>query len=276
MHGNEGINVITASDLHFPLSTSITSGMPMFSFSLLVFIQNLTSFAPSALSRHFRVERMVASENIKPHILILRRHEVMQELLVYPAVPRYTLTNCSVSAEGIPTHCSGYNYTHEAYQGRTEFFPGNASLLLQNLQLSDSGVYSVTFKVPQQTRNITLTVSESHLNHGNADDGTRKETGNEPNPFPDLLLGLQITGGFSFLLLLLLLFFCCREHKGAVQQRRTRIIKQQEEVPNHEESHMESSLPMTVSTIYARIGEDTGQRQRRSESQTEYASISFS
>ncbi|XP_044885373.1 uncharacterized protein LOC123377047 [Mauremys mutica] len=188
----------------------------------------------------------------------------------------YTLTNCSVSAEGIPTHCSGYNYTHEAYQGRTEFFPGNASLLLQNLQLSDSGVYSVTFKVPQQTRNITLTVSESHLNHGNADDGTRKETGNEPNPFPDLLLGLQITGGFSFLLLLLLLFFCCREHKGAVQQRRTRIIKQQEEVPNHEESHMESSLPMTVSTIYARIGEDTGQRQRRSESQTEYASISFS
>lgn len=112
--------------------------------------------------------------------------------------------------------------------------------------------------------------------HVNCIKGTRKETGNEPNQSSHLLLGLQITGGFSFLLLLLLLSFCCREHKGAVQQRRTRIIKQKEEVPNHEDSHMESSLPMTVSTIYARIGEDTGQRQHRSESQTEYASISFS
>ncbi|KAM9127609.1 uncharacterized protein ACDP82_011757 [Pangshura tecta] len=186
----------------------------------------------------------------------------------------YTVTNCSVSAEGIPTRCSGYNYTLSAYQGRTEFFPENASLLLQNLQLNDSGVYSVTFKVPQQTRNITLTVSESHLNHGNADGGTRNKTGNESNQSPDLLLGLQITGGFSFLLLLLLLFFSCSQHKGAVQQKRTRIIK--EEVPDHEDSHMESSLPMMVSTIYARIGEVAGQRQRRSESQTEYASISFS
>ncbi|CAM5140054.1 unnamed protein product [Eretmochelys imbricata] len=181
----------------------------------------------------------------------------------------YTVTNCSVSAEGIPIHCSGNNFIHSEYQGRTVFFPENASLLLQNLQLSDSGVYSITFKVPQQTRHITLTVSEPHFNHGNTGGG------NETTQSPDLLLGLQITGGFSFLLLLLLLLFCCRQHKGAVQQRRTRIIKQ-EEVPNHEESHMESSSPRTVSTIYAKIGEEAGQRQRRSESQTEYASLIFS
>ncbi|XP_039345640.1 hepatocyte cell adhesion molecule-like isoform X1 [Mauremys reevesii] len=172
----------------------------------------------------------------------------------------YTVTNCSVSAEGIPTRCSGHNFINPAYQGRTVFFPENASLLLQNLQLSDSGVYSVTFKVPQQTRHITLTVSEPHFNHGNAEGGT----GNKMNSPLVLLLGLLITGGLSFLLLLLLLFFFCRGHKGAVQQKRTRIIKQQEEVPNHEDSHMESSLPMTVSTIYARIGEDAGQRQCRS------------
>ncbi|KAM7160487.1 uncharacterized protein RBU57_010601 isoform 1-T2 [Macrochelys suwanniensis] len=184
----------------------------------------------------------------------------------------YTVTNCSVSAEGIPTRCSGHNYISDAYQGRTVVFPENASLLLQNLQLSDSGVYSVTFKVPQQTRHVTLTVSEPHFNRGNTDDGT----GNEMNSPLVLLLRLLITGGLSFLLLLLLLFFCFRWHKGAVQQRRTRIIKQQEEVPNHEESHLESSLPRTVSTIYARIGEDAGQRQRRSESQTEYASRNFS
>ncbi|CAM5165730.1 unnamed protein product [Natator depressus] len=169
----------------------------------------------------------------------------------------YTVTNCSVSAEGIPIHCSGNNFIHSEYQGRTVFFPENASLLLQKLQLSDSGVYRVTFKVPQQTRHITLTVSEPHFNHGNADDG------NEMNPPLVILLGLLITGGLSFLLLLLLLFFCCRWHKGAVQQRRTIIIKQQEEVPNHEESHMESSSPRMVSAIYARIGADTGQRQRR-------------
>ncbi|CAM4612419.1 unnamed protein product [Lepidochelys olivacea] len=80
----------------------------------------------------------------------------------------YTVTNCSVSAKGIPTHCSGHNYTHLAYQGRTVFFPENASLLLQNLQLNDSGVYSITFKVPQQTRHITLIVSEPHFNRGKA------------------------------------------------------------------------------------------------------------
>ncbi|EMP31992.1 hypothetical protein UY3_10916, partial [Chelonia mydas] len=83
----------------------------------------------------------------------------------------YTVTNCSVSAEGIPIHCSGNNFIHSEYQGRTVFFPENASLLLQKLQFSDSGVYRVTFKVTQQTRNITLTVSEPHFNHGNADDG---------------------------------------------------------------------------------------------------------
>ncbi|CAM4614990.1 unnamed protein product [Caretta caretta] len=171
----------------------------------------------------------------------------------------YTVTNCSVSAEGIPIHCSGNNFIHSEYQGRTVFFPENASLLLQNLQLSDSGVYNITFKVPQQTRHITLTVSEPHFNHGNTGGGT----GNEMNPPLVILLGLLITGGLSFLLLLLLLFFCCRWHKGAVQQRRTIIIKQQEKVPNHEESHMESSSPRTVSTIYARIGADTGQRQHR-------------
>ncbi|XP_075752801.1 uncharacterized protein LOC142818253 [Pelodiscus sinensis] len=170
----------------------------------------------------------------------------------------YTVTNCSACAAGIPARCAEY-YTHQAYRSRTVFFPENASLLLQNLQLNDSGVYSISFGTVQQTRDITLTVSR-----GNP----------EKNPY--LLPGLLVTAGFSLLLVLLLLVFCFRWHMaGEVQQRKRRIMKQQE-VSNQEESPMESSMPKTVSTIYARIGEDVGNSQPTLGSQPEYASICFS
>ncbi|XP_075752800.1 uncharacterized protein LOC112546891 [Pelodiscus sinensis] len=186
----------------------------------------------------------------------------------------YTATNCSVDAEGIPTNCSWNHFTHAAYRGRAELFPENASLLLQNLQLNDSGVYGVTFSGSRQTKNITLTVSELHVNHGNPDSNGNTGDGGKPKKNPYLLPGLLVTAGLSLLLVLLLLVFCFRWHMGEVQQRKRKIIKKQE-VPNNEDSPMESSIPNTVSTIYARIG-DVGQRQLAFDSQTEYAYVCFS
>ncbi|XP_068813486.1 uncharacterized protein [Struthio camelus] len=75
-----------------------------------------------------------------------------------------TVLNCSLSAEGAPKHCFAKHFPHAVYRGRVVLFPENASLLLRDLQLSDGGVYSVTFKQQIQTRHITLTVYGRH--HG--------------------------------------------------------------------------------------------------------------
>ncbi|XP_068813391.1 HEPACAM family member 2 isoform X3 [Struthio camelus] len=74
-----------------------------------------------------------------------------------------TVLNCSLSAEGAPKHCFAKHFPHAAYRGRVVLFPENASLLLRDLQLSDGGVYSVTFKQQIQTRHITLTVYGHHF-----------------------------------------------------------------------------------------------------------------
>ncbi|XP_009688459.1 uncharacterized protein [Struthio camelus] len=79
-----------------------------------------------------------------------------------------TVLNCSLSAEGAPKHCFAKHFPHAAYRGRVVLFPENASLLLQDLQLSDGGVYSVTFKQRIQTRHITLTVYNPHFSSKNA------------------------------------------------------------------------------------------------------------
>ncbi|KGL79467.1 Hepatocyte cell adhesion molecule, partial [Tinamus guttatus] len=55
-----------------------------------------------------------------------------------------TVQSCSLSTEGTPRNCSANCFPSATYQDRVEFFPESASLLLRNLQLNDSGVYSVT------------------------------------------------------------------------------------------------------------------------------------
>ncbi|KFM03556.1 hypothetical protein AS27_04368, partial [Aptenodytes forsteri] len=66
-----------------------------------------------------------------------------------------TLLNCSLGAGGDPRlvwsmapwvvllGCSAKCFPHPTYRGRAELFPENGSLLLRDLKLSDSGVYSV-------------------------------------------------------------------------------------------------------------------------------------
>ncbi|KFQ65434.1 hypothetical protein N334_00796, partial [Pelecanus crispus] len=50
-----------------------------------------------------------------------------------------TIQNCSLDAGGAPSSCSENCFPHPTYRGRAELFPENASLLLRDLRLNDSG-----------------------------------------------------------------------------------------------------------------------------------------
>ncbi|XP_025963559.2 uncharacterized protein LOC112987746 isoform X2 [Dromaius novaehollandiae] len=146
-----------------------------------------------------------------------------------------TVLNCSLSAEGTPKHCSAKHFPHAAYQGRVVLFPENASLLLRDLQLKDSGVYSVTFKQQIQTRRITLTV----YSEARADTDARGGRSGQKI--------LVIIAGCFCLILLLLLLFCYAWHRGAVLQL-MRCMNQQVQHPC--EPSVENILERSLSGIY--------------------------
>ncbi|MEE6517393.1 hypothetical protein FKM82_027569 [Ascaphus truei] len=56
----------------------------------------------------------------------------------------FSALNGSINTEGFPTWISGKTITYPMHQGRVEFYPMNASLLLEDLQLNDSGTYHIT------------------------------------------------------------------------------------------------------------------------------------
>ncbi|KAM6354340.1 uncharacterized protein FN964_007545 isoform 1-T1 [Alca torda] len=73
------------------------------------------------------------------------------------------VSNCSLGPGGAPRNCSATGFPKPTYHRRAELFPENGSLLLRHLKLGDSGVYSVTFRSPSQTRHISLTVHEQRF-----------------------------------------------------------------------------------------------------------------
>ncbi|KAI6078425.1 hypothetical protein LUU34_01560000 [Aix galericulata] len=115
--------------------------------------------------------------------------------------------NCSLDDGGAPKYCSKKCYPYPAYWGRVELFPENASLLLQDLQLSDSGVYNVSFLQHQrQSRHITLTVLEQPVPTEPSSNSTSEGAGRIATCIPCCILG----GCYCFILLLLqLLFHLC-------------------------------------------------------------------
>ncbi|XP_074739063.1 uncharacterized protein LOC141949416 isoform X2 [Strix uralensis] len=172
-----------------------------------------------------------------------------------------TVLNCSLGAGGAPSSCIAKHFPHRTYQRRAEFFPDNGSLLLQHLQLNDSGVYSVRFRPPYQTWRVTLTVHQQRF------------TPEHPDTMEQDHIRYSVIGVCSSVsLLLLLLLFCCIWHRGAAQQQKRRIIKQQQ-VSSVEESHTESTLARDVATIYARIGDSFEQPQLRLTSEVMYTYI---
>ncbi|XP_075752799.1 uncharacterized protein LOC102451412 isoform X1 [Pelodiscus sinensis] len=180
----------------------------------------------------------------------------------------YTVNSCSVDAEGFPTRCAGNHFTLPAYQGRAVFFPENISLLLQNLQLSDSGIYSVTIN-GMRRREISLVVSTSQPTNSSTESDDPTEDDDPAIPVYPLE---YIAGGFSIVLLLLLLAFCYSWCRGAAGSKATRITRQ-EQVRSPEDPCTEDALDLP--SLYASPQRAREKSFTQSEPLIEYATLGF-
>ncbi|POI35346.1 hypothetical protein CIB84_000902 [Bambusicola thoracicus] len=127
-----------------------------------------------------------------------------------------TVRNCSLDAWGAPKKCTVMCFPHVTHRGRVELFPENASLLLRDLQLSDSGVYSITFQQLNQSRQITLAVHKQRVSTEHPDEGTERGAGQRTAArIPCYSLGAC----YCFILLLLQLLFHLLCMRGGSQQQ---------------------------------------------------------
>ncbi|NXI69786.1 HECA2 protein, partial [Anseranas semipalmata] len=131
------------------------------------------------------------------------------------AIISCSVPSCSLGAGGAPESCSTRCFPAPAYRGRFELFPENASLLLRDLRLSDSGVYSVTFQQQNQTRHITLTVHEPRVSPNHPGEGAGQGAGGTAARMPCYVLGAC----YCFILLLLQLLFHLQWLRGSCQQQ---------------------------------------------------------
>ncbi|KAM6253442.1 uncharacterized protein LJ264_008392 isoform 1-T1 [Porphyrio hochstetteri] len=171
-----------------------------------------------------------------------------------------TVQSCSLGAGGAPSQCSAGCFTHPTYRGRAEVFPENGSLLLWDLQPSDSGVYTVTLGTPGRTWNITLTVHEQRL--------TPEHTDDSDNNVINYIY--YCVPGVCLIIVLLILLCCYKQCWGAAQQKK-RTIKEQQ--GPREELPMESHAAGELVTVYATVGEGLGQPQPRPALEAMYASV---
>lgn len=174
-----------------------------------------------------------------------------------------TAQNCSLDAWGTPTNCSAICYPHVTYRGRAAVFPENASLLLWDLQLNDSGLYSVTFTQQNLSRQITLAV---HKQHGSTE---RPDKGSEVEATPNY----YTIGVCSLTGLLLLFLVLCTWWRGMVWKKMRTITQQQ--ASNTADIHMENTVVGDMTTVYATIREDFEETKPRALPETLYTSISF-
>ncbi|KAM3911838.1 uncharacterized protein RB166_020361 [Leptodactylus fuscus] len=81
------------------------------------------------------------------------------------AIIHYRVNNCSIDPQGSPTWTTGDLTIYPKYTGRLQFYPLNASLLLHNLQVNDSGNYSLILSVDNKrfTRTIRVDVHQNLL-----------------------------------------------------------------------------------------------------------------
>ncbi|XP_015716043.1 uncharacterized protein LOC107312819 [Coturnix japonica] len=172
-----------------------------------------------------------------------------------------SVLNCSLDAWGAPRKCSARYFPHATYRGRIEVFPENASLLLRDLRLSDSGVYSIVFKQQNQSRQITLAVYNQHDFSGHPHEGTK----DQDNPHYYTIGVCSIIGLFLLLLVLCILWRVWKKRRTITQQQAS----------NTEDSHVENPVVRDMATIYATVGEDLEETKPRASPETLYASINL-
>ncbi|XP_042200694.1 uncharacterized protein LOC103189486 [Callorhinchus milii] len=79
----------------------------------------------------------------------------------------YTRWCTLLSFQASTLNCSGTGDTAKSYESRTTIFPENASLLLDNLELNDTGTYTVKVETAgfSQAKEINLTVITETVNN---------------------------------------------------------------------------------------------------------------
>ncbi|XP_065702710.1 uncharacterized protein [Patagioenas fasciata] len=175
-----------------------------------------------------------------------------------------TVRNCSLGAGGAPSNCSANCFPKPTNNSRAELFPENGSLLLRDLRLSDSGVYSVTFGQSSQIKKVFLTLREQRVTPQHP-----SEAGTVEQDYIHYCI-IGICSLISILLLFLLFYYIRR--RGAAEKQKRRVIKQHQ-VSSVEESHMDSTAEGDMTTIYARIGDTFEQPQPTPTAQSLYASV---
>ncbi|XP_049683419.1 uncharacterized protein LOC126050071 isoform X2 [Accipiter gentilis] len=124
-----------------------------------------------------------------------------------------SVLKCSLGARGVPGICSAQIFYHPTYRNRIKLFPENGTLLLSDLQPSDSRVYSVTFQASHQTFHINLTVHEQCSTPEHPHECTELGGGATATRIPCYIFG----GCCCFILLFLQLFFHLRWHRVRAQ-----------------------------------------------------------
>ncbi|XP_077124047.1 HEPACAM family member 2-like isoform X1 [Ranitomeya variabilis] len=110
-----------------------------------------------------------------------------------------------------------YHIVVGRFQRRVVFYPENASLLLRNIQLNDSGLYTVTFQELNQSRSMVLVV------HGPQsacrDPDSTKHSHDEEEKGPHLVHPLAVRGTCAAIFILVIIgLHCARRRQVCVLQ----------------------------------------------------------
>nr|XP_014426487.1 uncharacterized protein LOC102451412 isoform X6 [Pelodiscus sinensis] len=144
----------------------------------------------------------------------------------------------------------------------------NPLVTYTNLQLSDSGIYSITIN-GMRRREISLVVSTSQPTNSSTESDDPTEDDDPAIPVYPLE---YIAGGFSIVLLLLLLAFCYSWCRGAAGSKATRITRQ-EQVRSPEDPCTEDALDLP--SLYASPQRAREKSFTQSEPLIEYATLGF-
>ncbi|XP_028922946.2 uncharacterized protein LOC114812814 isoform X2 [Ornithorhynchus anatinus] len=185
-----------------------------------------------------------------PNPLFVKWHFSEKEIL-----GSFTGQNCSISADcGNLIHCAEKRFFQGPhYQGRVELFPENFSLLLPDLRLNDSGIYTV------RTNNVIMKINLSVFATVTEPPDTSRSTGkNNDNPDFGALIGVIIIASCCvFILLPLLILFLIRKMRERAQKvKENRIIQQLQ--MSRPERHCLTTQPLSLSTVYAEVSRTQG------------------
>ncbi|XP_031747451.1 carcinoembryonic antigen-related cell adhesion molecule 3-like isoform X1 [Xenopus tropicalis] len=123
--------------------------------------------SPASLGDDLTVHKGFFNITAGQSVLLPATYSVSSSLRYWPSIEwvtgGQTIVHCSVhngslGAEGLPLWVTDNTIISPEYQGRVEFFPLNASLLLKDLSVNDSGTYTVRLLMPGNIMGGTISV----------------------------------------------------------------------------------------------------------------------